>query len=151
MKTRRPVWLNQDLMIKLDSKKKIHRLWKQGQGTWKEYRDAAMLCRDGVRKVKAQLELDLGRGAKKNKKDFCRYLNQKRQGTGSKIIPREWQSMAQCPDGDQWQVVSLRGLYLDSLLSSSLTQTTIECTVSKFADDTKLRGVVNTLKGQVAI
>jgi len=26
---------------------------------WEEYRDAAGLCRDGVRRAKAQLELDL--------------------------------------------------------------------------------------------
>jgi len=57
----------------------MHRQWKQDQVNWEEYRDAAGLCRDGVRKVKAQLELDLARGAKKNKKGFYRYINQKRE------------------------------------------------------------------------
>jgi len=33
----------------------------------KEYRDAARLCRDGMKKAKAQLELDWARGAKNNK------------------------------------------------------------------------------------
>ena len=51
--------LNWDLMVKLQSKRKMHRLWKQGQVMWEEYRDAAGLCRDGVRRAKAQLELDL--------------------------------------------------------------------------------------------
>lgn len=37
-----------------------------------------MLCRDGMRKAKAQLEVYLATDAKKNKKGFYRYLNQKR-------------------------------------------------------------------------
>ncbi|KAK4808500.1 hypothetical protein QYF61_005817 [Mycteria americana] len=57
----------------------LHRQWKQGQATWKEYRDAARLCRDGVRKAKVQLELNLARDAKNNKKGFYRYINQKRK------------------------------------------------------------------------
>ena len=60
----------------------MHRQCKQGQVTWEEYRDAARLCRDVVRKAKAQLELDLARGAKKNKKDFYRYISQKRNSPG---------------------------------------------------------------------
>ena len=39
----------------------------------------ARLCRDGVRKAKALLELNLARDAKKNRKGFYRYLNQKSQ------------------------------------------------------------------------
>jgi len=35
------------------------------------------LCRDGVRKAKAQLELKLAKNAKNNKKGFYRYVNQK--------------------------------------------------------------------------
>ena len=45
--------------------------------SWEEYRDAAWLCRDGVRRAKAWLELNLARDAKDNKKDFYRYVNQK--------------------------------------------------------------------------
>jgi len=37
------------------------------------------LCRFGVRKAKVQLELNLARNAKKNNKDFYRYLNQKKK------------------------------------------------------------------------
>ncbi|KAK4816288.1 hypothetical protein QYF61_014586 [Mycteria americana] len=61
------------------SKKELQRQWKQGQVTWEEYRDTARLCRDGVRKAKAQLELNLARDAKNNKKGFYRYTNQKRK------------------------------------------------------------------------
>ncbi|KAK4810175.1 hypothetical protein QYF61_010948 [Mycteria americana] len=53
-------------------KKEMRRQWKQGQGSWEEYRDAAHMCRDGVRKAKAQLELNLARDAKNNKGSFYR-------------------------------------------------------------------------------
>ena len=68
--------LNQYLLVKLECKK-MHRQWKQGWTTWEEYRDAARLCRHGVRKVKVQLELDFARGAKNKKKGFYRYIYQK--------------------------------------------------------------------------
>jgi len=54
---------------------------EQGQVLWGEHRDAAGLCRYGIRKGNAQLELDLAR--MKNKKDFYRYINQKRKVQGS--------------------------------------------------------------------
>ena len=38
---------------------------------WEKYRDAVWLCRHGVRKAKAQLELNLARDAS-NKKGFYR-------------------------------------------------------------------------------
>jgi len=37
------------------------------------------LCRDEVRRAKAQLELNLARNAKNNKTGFNRYVNQKRK------------------------------------------------------------------------
>lgn len=37
------------------------------------------MCRDVVRKAKAQLELNLAKSAKENKKGFYRYLSQKRK------------------------------------------------------------------------
>jgi len=37
------------------------------------------LCRDEVRRAKAQLELNLASDAKNNKKGFYRYVNQKSQ------------------------------------------------------------------------
>jgi len=42
-------------------------------------RDAARLCRDGIRKAKAQLEMNLARDAKKSEKGFYRYVIQKRK------------------------------------------------------------------------
>ena len=43
------------------------------------YKEAVRLCSVAVRKAKAQLELNLARDAKKNKKGFYRYLNQNRK------------------------------------------------------------------------
>jgi len=53
--------------------------WKQGQITWKDYRDAAWLRREEVRRAKARLELNLARNVKNNKKGFYRYVSQKRK------------------------------------------------------------------------
>jgi len=44
-----------------------------------EYRDAAQLCRDEVRRAKARLQLNLAWNAKNNKKAFYRCVNQKRK------------------------------------------------------------------------
>ncbi|KFQ67578.1 hypothetical protein N335_10393, partial [Phaethon lepturus] len=76
---KRPAWLSGELLGKLKGRKEMHGQWKQGQGSWDEYRDAARLCRDGVRRAKVQLELNLTRDAKNKKKGFCRYVSQKRK------------------------------------------------------------------------
>ncbi|PKU31777.1 hypothetical protein llap_17920 [Limosa lapponica baueri] len=52
---------------------------KQRQVSWEEYKDMSQLCRDGVKKAKAQLELNLARDAKNNKKGIYRYVSQKRK------------------------------------------------------------------------
>lgn len=72
------MWLNQDLLVKLESKRKMHRQQMQGRVTWEKYRDAARLRRD-VRKVKAKLQLDLARDAKKNMEGLYRHFKQKRK------------------------------------------------------------------------
>ncbi|KFM04153.1 hypothetical protein AS27_10717, partial [Aptenodytes forsteri] len=76
---KRPVWLSQDLLVKLKGKKEMHRQWKQGQVSSEEYRDLAQLCRDGASKAKVRLELNLARDTKNNKKGFYRYVNHKRK------------------------------------------------------------------------
>ena len=74
---KRPAWLCQDLLVKLKGKK-MHRQWKQGQVFWEDHRDTAQLCGDGVRKAKAQLELNLARDAKNNNEGFYRHISQKK-------------------------------------------------------------------------
>lgn len=54
-----------------------HRQWKLEQVTWDNNRDVTRLCKDRIRKTKAQLELDLSRSAKKDKKGFDKYINWK--------------------------------------------------------------------------
>ncbi|KAK4828079.1 hypothetical protein QYF61_023139 [Mycteria americana] len=68
-----------NLMLHPICKKEMHRQWNQGHVSWGEYRDPAWLCRDAIRKAKAQLELNLARDAKNNKKGFYRYVGQKRK------------------------------------------------------------------------
>ncbi|NWI47943.1 RTJK polymerase, partial [Picathartes gymnocephalus] len=76
---RRPAWLNRELLDVLKSKKKAYREWKRGQGTWDKYKDTVRAARAEVRKAKAQLELNLARDIKRNKKNFFRYISEKRR------------------------------------------------------------------------
>jgi len=76
---KRLAWLSRDLLVKLKTKRELHRQWKQGWVSWEEYRDAAQLCRDEVRRAKAQLELNFAKDAKNNKKSCYRCVNQKRK------------------------------------------------------------------------
>ena len=57
----------------------MHRQCQQGQGAWQEGGAGAGLCGAGGRKAKAQLELDVVRGAKKSKEGFDRAVNLKRK------------------------------------------------------------------------
>lgn len=50
---KKPAWLNWDLLVKLKNKKKTYRQWKLGQVPWEKYREAARLCRSGIREAKA--------------------------------------------------------------------------------------------------
>jgi len=76
---KRQAQLSRDQLVTLKGKKELHRHWKQGHVCWEEYRDAAQLCRDEVRRAKGQLELNLARDAKNNKKGFYSYVSQKRK------------------------------------------------------------------------
>jgi len=73
-------------MVKLKSKREMHRQQKQGQVSWEEYRDAACLCRDEVRRAMAQLELNLARDAKNNTKGFYRYVSQKKKKVKESVL-----------------------------------------------------------------
>jgi len=77
--SKRPAWLSPYLLVELKVKKEMHRQWKQVQVSWEEHRDAARLYKDGVRRAKVQLELNLARDAKNSKKGFYRYISQKRK------------------------------------------------------------------------
>ncbi|XP_062425881.1 uncharacterized protein LOC134137198 [Rhea pennata] len=76
---RRPAWVNKELLAKFRQKKKVHRMWKRGQATWENYRNAVRVCRDAARKAKAQLELSLARHVKDNRKGFFKCISSKRK------------------------------------------------------------------------
>ncbi|KFQ76045.1 hypothetical protein N337_12204, partial [Phoenicopterus ruber ruber] len=77
--TRRPAWMNKELLDKLQHKKEAYRGWKQGQAAWEEYREIVQAAREQVRKAKALIELNLARDIKGNKKSFYRYISDKRK------------------------------------------------------------------------
>jgi len=68
-----------------------------GAGT-EEYRDAAWLCRDGVRKAMVRMELNLARDSKNNNKGFYRQVSQKRK---VKVTIHSLLSKTGCP-GFNW-------------------------------------------------
>ncbi|RLW96749.1 hypothetical protein EAI66_26110 [Escherichia coli] len=74
---RRPDWLNRDLWLELKNKRKVYGLWKSGQATYEDYRYVVKLCREKIRKAKAQLELNLA--TKVSNKYFYKYINSKRR------------------------------------------------------------------------
>ncbi|KGL89856.1 hypothetical protein N301_01578, partial [Charadrius vociferus] len=76
---RRPAWMNKELLDKLKQKKEAYREWKEGQEAWEEYREIVRAARDQVRKAKAQIELNLARDVKGNKKSFYIYASDKRK------------------------------------------------------------------------
>ncbi|GAB0207575.1 mitochondrial enolase superfamily member 1 [Grus japonensis] len=77
--TKRPPWMNKEVLGKVKQKKEGYRGWKQGQVAWEEYRETVQAARDQVRKAKAQTELNLARDVKDNKKSFFRYVSDKRR------------------------------------------------------------------------
>ena len=78
-RARRPDWLNRDLWLDLKNKRKVYGLWKSGQATYEDYRHVVKLCREKIRKAKAQLVLSLATKAKENSKCFYKEINSKRK------------------------------------------------------------------------
>ncbi|GAB0176277.1 hypothetical protein GRJ2_000092900 [Grus japonensis] len=77
--TKRPPWMNKELLGKVKHKKEAYRGWKQGQVAWEEYRETVRAARNQVRKAKALIEISLARDVKDNKKSFYRYVSDKRK------------------------------------------------------------------------
>ncbi|KAK4816300.1 hypothetical protein QYF61_014598 [Mycteria americana] len=74
---RRPAWLTRELWLELRKKKRFYDLWKKGQATQEDYKDVVRLCREKIRRTKAQLELNLATAIKDNKKCFYKYISKK--------------------------------------------------------------------------
>lgn len=86
--------MNKEYLAKLKHKKEAYRGWKQGQLTWEEYRDTVRAARDGGRKAKAQMELNLARNLKGNKNSFYKriwwLILTPSAACDSKLLCRNW-------------------------------------------------------------
>ncbi|PKU27671.1 hypothetical protein llap_22025 [Limosa lapponica baueri] len=71
--------MNKELLDNIKQKKGAKRGWKQGWVAWEEYREIVQAARDQVRKAKAEIELNLARDIEGNKKNFYRYVSDKRK------------------------------------------------------------------------
>ncbi|CAM4377561.1 unnamed protein product [Caretta caretta] len=80
---RQPAWLNSEILADLKHKKEAYKKWKIGQMTRDEYINIARACRNGIRKAKSHLELQLARDVKSNKKGFFRYVVNKKKAKES--------------------------------------------------------------------
>ncbi|RMC05346.1 hypothetical protein DUI87_18535 [Hirundo rustica rustica] len=121
------------MIVNVEGKKETRSQWRQGEVVWEEYGDTVWLSRDGLRKAKVQLEMNLVRGTMNNKKGLYRYTNQKGKIKGSNTV--------ELVTVDKWKAEELNNFL------SVFTGSGIECTLSKFADDTKLCGEIGTHKG----
>lgn len=71
--------MNKELVGKLKHKKEMYMRWKQSQVTQQERGDTVQVCRDGVRKGEAHLELNVVRDMKGNKKGFYMHTRSKKK------------------------------------------------------------------------
>ncbi|KAK4829638.1 hypothetical protein QYF61_005849 [Mycteria americana] len=76
---RRPAWLTRELWLELRKKKRVYGLWRKGQTSQEDYKGVARLCREKIRRAKAELELNLATVIKDNKKYFFKYISGKRR------------------------------------------------------------------------
>ncbi|CAM5088467.1 unnamed protein product [Eretmochelys imbricata] len=80
---RRPAWLNSEILADLKHKREAYKKWKIRQMTRDEFIDIARACRNGIRKAKSHLELQLARDVKSNKKGFFKYVGNKKKAKES--------------------------------------------------------------------
>ena len=67
---RRLTSMNREPFLRLHEKKSIDLPWKKGRETQGYYKEVVRICREKIRKAKAQLELNLDTVVKENKKLF---------------------------------------------------------------------------------
>ena len=58
--------MNRELLSRVWKKRRVYVLWKKGQATRGCYKEVANVCREEVRKAKAQLELRLSTAVNEN-------------------------------------------------------------------------------------
>ncbi|KFV01564.1 hypothetical protein N340_02894, partial [Tauraco erythrolophus] len=119
--TRRPAWMNKELLDQLGHKKKAYRGWKQGQVAREEYKEMVQATRDQVRKAKALIELNLARDIKGNKKNFYRYVSDKNR-------PREDAGPLWKETGDLATWDMEKAEVLNDFFASAFTDKSSSCT-----------------------
>ncbi|KAK4830258.1 hypothetical protein QYF61_009351 [Mycteria americana] len=76
---KKPSLAEQRALAGTQGKKRVYDLWKKGQATQEDYKDVVRLCREKIRRAKAQLEINLATAIKTNRKCFYKYINNKRR------------------------------------------------------------------------
>jgi len=69
-----------ELLLGLREKRRVYHLWKKGLAIEEDYRGLVVLCREEIKKAKAQLELRLATAVRDNKKCFYIYIKNKKRG-----------------------------------------------------------------------
>ncbi|KAK4816037.1 hypothetical protein QYF61_011027 [Mycteria americana] len=155
---------------------KVYEHWKQGQATQEDYRDAVRHCREKIHAAKARLEFKVSSTVKDSKKGFLKYINSKRRirdnigllldehtarqvhnmlgeqltdRSGSKTYSK-W-GYIKLVASHQWgsQGLDFRASLFKVFVSD--LDAGVECTLSEFANHTKLGGAVDSLKGREAL
>ena len=127
------------------------------------HRDTVQVCRDGVRKSKAHLELNLTREMKGKKKGFYRYVSNKWKTRENVALQLNGAEDLVTKDTEMPDILNaflasvFTGPILFNLFVNDLVTET-ECTLSKFeikciitSGDTKLRGVAGRPDGYAAV
>ena len=71
---RRLAWMKREIFLRLQEEKRTYLLWKKGWATQGEDKEVVKVCREKIRKAKAQLEFNLDIEIKENKKLFYKYI-----------------------------------------------------------------------------
>lgn len=77
--SRKPAWMNKELLTKLSNKGNAYKTQEQRQVTREENRGTGQACRHRPWNAKAHQELNLRRFMKGNEKCFHKYLSRKRR------------------------------------------------------------------------
>ncbi|KAK4819995.1 hypothetical protein QYF61_017374 [Mycteria americana] len=59
--------------------RRVYDLWKKGQATQEVYKGVVRLCKEKIRRAKAQLEFNMATAIKDNKKCFYKYISNKKR------------------------------------------------------------------------